>query len=81
MAGSIDSFNKQIFYAKRGRVGNESWNTVSKREMKKALKELTPKQGEVEENWELLEGEETQLQELAELVYGDFTPASAWAAC
>lgn len=34
--------------------------------------------GEVDSAWELLEGEETNLAELAELVFGDFTPASAW---
>ena len=32
----------------------------------------------VEEAWELLQGESPSLQELAGLVYGDFTPASAW---
>jgi exoribonuclease II len=32
-----------------------------------------------DEAWELLEGAETNLRELAELIYGDFTPASAWA--
>lgn len=34
--------------------------------------------GEVDSAWELLEGEETNLAELAELVFGEFTPASAW---
>lgn len=29
--------------------------------------------------WELLAGETTSLAELAELIYGDFTPAAAWA--
>jgi exoribonuclease-2 len=40
------------------------------------LGELT---GSVEEAWELLEGESATLEELAELVFGEFTPASAWA--
>ena len=34
----------------------------------------------LEEAWELLEGEEVGLQDLAEFLYGDFTPASAWGA-
>ena len=45
-----------------------------------SLKELTPRSGEVEENWELLEGSTTEIRELTELVYGDYTPATAWAA-
>ncbi len=44
------------------------------------LKQLTPQRGEVEENWELLEGAETDIKELSELVFGDYTPAMAWAA-
>lgn len=32
----------------------------------------------IEEAWELLEGEEASLSDLAELLYGDFTPATAW---
>lgn len=36
--------------------------------------------GEVEAACELLAGSETTLSELAELVYGAFTPATAWAA-
>ncbi|MEW8460645.1 MAG: RNB domain-containing ribonuclease, partial [Candidatus Thiodiazotropha endolucinida] len=43
------------------------------------LKQLTPQNGEVEENWELLEGAETDIKELSELVFGDYTPAMAWA--
>ncbi|ODB89930.1 exoribonuclease II [Candidatus Thiodiazotropha endoloripes] len=43
------------------------------------LKSLQPMSGEVEENWELLEGAETDIKELSELVYGDYTPAMAWA--
>jgi exoribonuclease-2 len=46
----------------------------------RSLRELTPCEGQLDEAWELLEGAETNLRELAELVYGDFTPAAAWAA-
>lgn len=34
--------------------------------------------GNVEEAWELLQGETASLEEVAELVYGEFTPATAW---
>jgi exoribonuclease-2 len=44
------------------------------------LGELQPPTGEVETAWELLAGGTTSLGELAELIYGDYTPASAWAA-
>ncbi len=44
------------------------------------LSDLAPLSGNVEEAWELLEDSETQLDELAELLYGDFTPVTAWAA-
>jgi exoribonuclease-2 len=44
------------------------------------LADLTPRSGQLDEAWELLEGAETDLKELAELVYDEFTPASAWAA-
>lgn len=43
------------------------------------LEELVEPEGELTEAWELLSGEETNLEELASLIYGDFTPASAWA--
>ena len=46
----------------------------------RSLAELTPCSGEIEENWELLEGSTTELKELSELIYGDYTPATAWAA-
>ncbi len=36
--------------------------------------------GDPQEAWELLQGEVVSLAELAELVYGGYTPASAWAA-
>ena len=44
------------------------------------LADLTPRSGQLEEAWELLEDAETDLKELAELVFEEFTPASAWAA-
>ena len=44
------------------------------------LSRLEPVAGEVEENWELLEGAQTDIKELSELVFGDYTPATAWAA-
>ncbi|WP_295882699.1 RNB domain-containing ribonuclease [uncultured Thiohalocapsa sp.] len=46
----------------------------------KRLAELgEPGAGQLQEAWELLEGAETDLKELAELIYDAFTPASAWA--
>lgn len=44
------------------------------------LADLAPLQGELDEAWQLLAGETTHLEELASLIYGDFTPATAWAA-
>lgn len=44
-----------------------------------SLDELTPKEGEVQTAWELLQGSLTNLSDLAELVYGSYTPATAWA--
>jgi len=44
------------------------------------LTELTPLDGELLEAWELLEGGTTQLDELSELMFADYTPATAWAA-
>ena len=46
----------------------------------RSLGELTPQEGEPEAAWELLEGAQTTLQELAELAFDAFTPATAWAA-
>jgi exoribonuclease-2 len=43
------------------------------------LDELEPQTGEVEIAWEILAGGTTHLAELAELVYGAYTPATAWA--
>lgn len=44
-----------------------------------ALSELQAQQGALDEAWELLEGSETTLRELAELAFDHFTPATAWA--
>ena len=45
----------------------------------RSLSELTAQEGEMEEAWELLVGETTTVAELAELAYGEWTPATAWA--
>ncbi|MFN2220831.1 MAG: ribonuclease catalytic domain-containing protein [Anaerolineae bacterium] len=45
-----------------------------------SLSELSTQVGEVETAWELLAGQTTNLADLAELIYGDHTPATAWAA-
>jgi exoribonuclease-2 len=57
---------KDVVLLHRGPLGN--------------LDELAPQSGETETAWELLAGTTTNLAELAELAYGEFTPASAWAA-
>jgi exoribonuclease-2 len=44
------------------------------------LGELQPQEGEVQTAWEILAGDSTTLAELAELVYGAYTPSTAWAA-
>ncbi len=44
------------------------------------LSELKDHEGNIDEAWELLLGTETNLAELAELIFGDYTPATAWAA-
>ncbi|WP_420628054.1 ribonuclease catalytic domain-containing protein [Candidatus Leptofilum sp.] len=41
--------------------------------------ELAQPQGELLTAWELLAGETTSLEELSELAYDDFSPATAWA--
>jgi exoribonuclease II len=46
----------------------------------RSLDVLAPLDAELDEAWELLEGGETNLQDLCELAFGDFTPQSAWAA-
>lgn len=43
------------------------------------LAQLRPPAGEVKTAWELLAGTTTTLAELAELAYGHYTPATAWA--
>lgn len=43
------------------------------------LDELQPQAGDVETAWEILAGEVTSLLDLAELIYGVYTPATAWA--
>ncbi|QIK37510.1 RNB domain-containing ribonuclease [Caldichromatium japonicum] len=45
----------------------------------RSFAELAPLQGELDAAWELLEGSETTLRDLAELIFNDYTPASAWA--
>ena len=45
----------------------------------KGLRELDAPAGEAEAACELLDGGQTTLPELAELVYGAYTPATAWA--
>ncbi|SDY32405.1 exoribonuclease-2 [Allochromatium warmingii] len=43
------------------------------------IADLVPLDGELTAAWELLEGTETTLRELAELAFDAYTPASAWA--
>ena len=43
------------------------------------LADLTACVGDVEEAWELLAGGTTDLKELAELIFGEYTPATSWA--
>jgi exoribonuclease-2 len=43
------------------------------------LDSLRQPTGDIKTAWELLTGNQTDIEELAELAYGDFTPASAWA--
>ena len=43
------------------------------------LSKLSVPHGDVETGWELLAGEETTIDELAELIYGEWTPGTAWA--
>ena len=46
----------------------------------KLAEALRPQRGEVETAWEMLAGGTTTLPELAELAFGGYTPATAWAA-
>jgi exoribonuclease-2 len=43
-----------------------------------SLAELKSQTGEFEEAWELLAGETTDLAELSELIFGQYTPSTAW---
>ena len=45
-----------------------------------ALSELISQPADPQEAWELLQGERVSLSDLAELLYDDFTPLTAWAA-
>lgn len=45
----------------------------------RSLADLRPPAGDVVTAWEILAGSSTTLAELAELAYGAFTPATAWA--
>ena len=45
----------------------------------RSLADLTSQTGDVETAWELLAGETTTLSELSELIYDEYTPATAWA--
>ncbi|MGB5467612.1 MAG: RNB domain-containing ribonuclease [Sedimenticolaceae bacterium] len=45
-----------------------------------SLGALEPGEPAIEEAWELLEGEEIGLSDLAEFLYGEFSPATAWGA-
>ncbi len=45
-----------------------------------SLDQLAPQEGEMKTAWELLAGSSTTLAELADLAYGAYTPATAWAA-
>jgi exoribonuclease-2 len=45
-----------------------------------SLRDLIPLPGEMRAAWEILAGGKTTLGELAELAFGKFTPAAAWAA-
>lgn len=44
-----------------------------------SLGSLKTPEANVEEAWELLQGEQPGFEDLTELVYGDFSPAAAWA--
>ncbi len=44
------------------------------------LSDLNPPEADPAEAWELLQGESPSLQELAELVFGEFSPRTAWGA-
>ena len=43
-----------------------------------SLDGLSARDGNLDEAWELLSGETVPLADLAELLFGDYTPATAW---
>jgi exoribonuclease-2 len=43
-----------------------------------SFKELALLKGDIQEAWELLQGETTNITDLSELIFGENTPASAW---
>ena len=45
----------------------------------RTLSDLTSQSGEIKAAWELLAGSTASLADVAELAFGDFTPATAWA--
>lgn len=45
----------------------------------RSLSDLDAREGELDEAWELLEGGETNLSELAELMFDELSPATVWA--
>jgi exoribonuclease-2 len=45
-----------------------------------SLGQLSPCEGDVQETWELLEEGAIEISEFSELIYGEYTPATAWAA-
>jgi exoribonuclease-2 len=45
-----------------------------------SLADLAPRTGELAEAWELLEGGETSVSELAELMFDELSPSTVWAA-
>ncbi|MEJ2592855.1 MAG: RNB domain-containing ribonuclease, partial [Candidatus Thiodiazotropha sp.] len=45
-----------------------------------SLSQLSPREGEVKEIWELMEESAMEIGEFSELIYGEYTPATAWAA-
>ena len=44
----------------------------------RSLGDLGPREGDLATAWELLQGGESRLEELAELIYEEFSPATAW---
>jgi len=46
----------------------------------RSFSDLGPREGELADAWELLEGSETSLEELTELMFDELSPATVWAA-